>query len=851
MADFEGWLRLSEHLTTQQRVQLKAELDVANGDNTTLVHQMDNGWSVRKLNHQGDFTTEGRLMDNCIGGYGPESGYHDVHSLRDENNLPYVSFQMRRRTTEDHGGYGAWSRSVGVGEQDTGKDVLTTTQVLGRNNEDPKDSYGVNLVKGLSGIAKAEGIPHVSWNRGPLKSPQDLDDFVDREENASPPNDVYLKVPVGLKSPEGGVNFKGEEHGSAAWRNIQVSEEPFEPQFGFHIFKTPFSDKRFDKEQSLGTRLNESVGGGGYKIRHAPGDPYKAVSEGLKPSQVNLVHEAQTPEHVYVKMRTEDYVIAKDSCDSCKGTGKEGADKYSRTPCTNCGGDGRGTSFAVASGRNSYRGDVEASPDLSDFEEQQVGEVNYRDMDHHVVKVPFREANFDFNAGSGKYAVSKDGPSYDSKDAELVHKAHVPRYLYVGVPSKERNNRYVYSEDGLEGHFLRNQDLAASPTRSNFVGAKGNDILRVDTSKLDEDHLAQHRQDYPGQRQRRYNQGRVDLWKLNTTKPIPYEAITNVNAAIDFADVSEQNKRKKPITPEPVDIHNPKLIVKWPSPPDPEFVSFQTGLTGRPISAIKTLEAGHLSKDVGTGVANLERTGGDASAKVKYDRDVLTEITPTLSEIRSSGGRIERDGINSRFDYEHFPKNRFFKLNQDLEPGHGAMLGLNLAPHIEEKRQQGGSVIPDEGYVHVPRFLRGNEDLYSEKGIDLSKIQKEGRGGERSAIKGLGTIYDKPIEGGPGDMESGEDPHEMDVWAVDLNKVQHATYNPRQRPYTYYAQDKPSLDAYNIPTDDDGKQVVPWEAITKLHRKPEEPTAPSIRRFFNTANAHRAITGWKHLTLIK
>lgn len=897
MAEYDGWIIVADHLTTQQRVALKAELDAQNENHVTVEHQLDDGWSIKKLRRRGDFATEGKLMDNCVGGYGPQSGYHDIYSLRDENDLPYVTFQMRRRTAHDWNTYDAWSRHE-VGDEadhrlDTGKDVLSTTQVLGRNNENPKEAYGLHLVKALSGIAKAEGIPNISWNRGEFKTPAHYDAFVKDAEEGGKPQDLYMKVPVGAKTDEGGVAFNRN-----SVKNIEVSEHEFEPQFGYHVFKTPFSEKRFERAEELQTRLQnfklpsdektaQVANVGKWKVRMKPGT-YEPIIEGLKPSQVTMVHQAQTPTHMYVKTSSENWAAAKDACGGgCQGTGYTDPDNHYGERCATCDGSGHGGSefsFRKATGdsRYSYRTSAHATADLSDFHDDN---GQYKDADNVVFKVPFDEQHFQFDPDTGKYGVTMKSPNYKQDDVEMIHKRHLPSHVYVAVPSSERNNRYVYSEQGLEPTFMRNGDAAGVPDRSNFVGAKNNDIIRVDTSKLDDDHLLRHRMDNGSQAQRRRNYygDRTDFWNLNPRKPIPYEAITDEGGNIDFADKSETNKRKKPVEPKPTDIHDQKLTVKWPEHENPSHVYFTTNVEGRTLDAVKHIEKGNLPKEVGVGGLNDpgDYSRADVRAKVKFDPDLMTDVSPTLKEIRDNGGHINRDGVNRRYDWEKFPNDqqRAYTLNRDIKQGDPNLESVNFSANVKPPEGQ-QSVIPDEAFLHVPRRLRGNEELYSDKGIDVSKITSEHRGTHR-VIEDMSKLWQKPIEGDVDTVNSGENPHESDVWAVDLSKMGHARFEPSGTPYNYYNRDRQNAGhAYDVlgqapnctqcngtgkvnweenGTHNEGvcgtcegsghageANMIPWDAIKRLHRKPAEPTAPAIRKFFNVAH----VSGWRYLTLL-
>lgn len=61
------------------------------GDSSSIVHDFGDGWTIRKLETDGDHQYEGALMRNCIKGYHPGSG---IHSLRDADNIPHCSFTL-------------------------------------------------------------------------------------------------------------------------------------------------------------------------------------------------------------------------------------------------------------------------------------------------------------------------------------------------------------------------------------------------------------------------------------------------------------------------------------------------------------------------------------------------------------------------------------------------------------------------------------------------------------------------------------------------------------------------------------------------------------------------------------
>jgi len=943
---YGGWKIVSEHLSNQQRLQVKSEHAAANGDHTTVEHQMENGWSIKKLGKKSDFELEGKLMDHCVGGYGPERGYHDVYSLRDPDDLPMTTFQMRRRSEDDSSRF--WNHGATSADTDhsldTGNALLATTNVLGRNDEQPKEDYARHLVRGLSEIAKKEGIAKVSWGSGgPHKTPEQLDDFLKKDTEGTP-QDVYLKVPQGMKAEDGGVDFTGGEERSGKHNNIKVSTEEPEAQFGYHVFKTPFSEKRFEKEDDFSTRLNNpDKASGGYRIKSKPGSRYNDTpnTTGLNKNQSTLIHEAKTPDTVYLKMLPADWDKASHACGTCGATGQVTTDTGSRRTCGSCEGSGRGDSFSLKGIHNFRYGGVQTTVEPTvkkDAEEP--------DYDNMEIKLPFSEKNFDFNPETGGYTAKKEDAWSEEDAAKIkVHSDRIlPAKLYLGVPSKERQNKYVYSEEGVQPVFLRNKRVTASPDRQHFVGSAGNDIIEVDTSKLPKGALLNHSQrSTQSEKSDPWGSRKTHMWEMNPRVAIPYEAITKPGAshtiedkatlkqhlidehdtvapsnrqadiaahhdalhadwennpqgehgplptAINVSDQSEQNKRKPFVAPVPGMGGIGPLTVHHEADPPVESVQFQTRLNGKTVEGIKSLEAGNIPQSIGVGIPATEGDisyGNDVKVKVKNSPEHVEEVTPTIKQIREGAGQVQaggEDGVHLGFGHETFPSNRFFKLKQDLPAGHPAVQSFEHSGD-EEARQPGHSIIPDTVYVHVPRRRRGNTDLYGENGIDLNHVTEDGNRNNRYP-QDLKTGWSHPLEGERNALRTGEDPSEFDVWAVDPHKMPKAHVELGGNPYQYSAAGHDTKHVgvtlpegattktcgacggdgkvyLNGDTTQDshacsncngtGKQgtkasFIPWDAVKNLHRKPEEPTAPAIRKFFNTAS----VAGYKHIFVVR
>lgn len=76
-----------------------------------VVHQFDNGWTMRKLRNAREAQIEGDEMNHCVGSYGKgiESGENHIYSLRDPDNHPHATVQLNKDhpdATSIHQAYG-------------------------------------------------------------------------------------------------------------------------------------------------------------------------------------------------------------------------------------------------------------------------------------------------------------------------------------------------------------------------------------------------------------------------------------------------------------------------------------------------------------------------------------------------------------------------------------------------------------------------------------------------------------------------------------------------------------------------------------------------------------------------
>jgi hypothetical protein len=103
-----------------------------------VIHQFDNGWSVRQLMNADEATDEGKRMDNCVGDYGDElwdphptrgSTGTIIYSLRDPKNKPHVT----------------WEYSPENWEGNQPKGPFTLNSIYGKGNSAPKPAYKAAL----------------------------------------------------------------------------------------------------------------------------------------------------------------------------------------------------------------------------------------------------------------------------------------------------------------------------------------------------------------------------------------------------------------------------------------------------------------------------------------------------------------------------------------------------------------------------------------------------------------------------------------------------------------------------------------------------------------------------------
>ncbi len=139
-----GWREAG--MTRKKLLEYKDQLDDRLGKPTDeVVHQFDDGWTIRKPLREGDLAHAGCLMGNCMKNLTMESGYADtpinepsIHTLNDPEGLPHVM----------------WNYTPGYAVEDT----------EGRHGAPVKDAYKPYLTEwgkqeGINGFYEIDGQP--------------------------------------------------------------------------------------------------------------------------------------------------------------------------------------------------------------------------------------------------------------------------------------------------------------------------------------------------------------------------------------------------------------------------------------------------------------------------------------------------------------------------------------------------------------------------------------------------------------------------------------------------------------------------------------------------------------------
>ena len=275
----------------------------AHGDNTEVVHKYEDGSTIRKLNGQGDHDFESDMQGNCVRDHTSDN---NVHSLRDKDNVPILSFGLDTAPKE---GYcptceGSGERYEadpetgdrnyidchtcgGTGSSDGKPDgVIRLNSVLRKENETPHDNELLKLVDGLKNHYAStadkpcptcdshpsyQGTYHsVEIDGGKTRTFGEIEGAKEKAKQAEsllPKGDVYLKIPEGQFHVDDEATL--HDHGAGTLHPYgdssvhsydrgrpEVHEEDPGPSPGHYVVKTPYTPRRFKHDTGLSHFLN-------------------------------------------------------------------------------------------------------------------------------------------------------------------------------------------------------------------------------------------------------------------------------------------------------------------------------------------------------------------------------------------------------------------------------------------------------------------------------------------------------------------------------------------------------------------------------------------------------------------
>lgn len=328
MSDLFGWrfIRTAAD-TTAERLELKRSIENQNGPDTSeLVWAADEdspdfGLRIVRPRTREDYYYEGMLQNNCISGLQIDAynNYPVVYSVRDENNLPLVSYEARyvpltqwqsdpysreeffgHRESDNPDDHHLWK-----GPQD-GLGVLMTRQVCSVGNHVPGQAKLLSFLRANIEHMKQRGLSYMQYitaegehqpgtcqegcrtqereslQTNPLLSLDDLEGIV-ASENLKPANGakLYLQAPVYSIDKDGEIDankHRGDlsilPYGDLFKKKAQAEEgdlaniEGREVRIprGYMVVPTQFNERNITRSDSVHEMLLGRGGGGGLSI---------------------------------------------------------------------------------------------------------------------------------------------------------------------------------------------------------------------------------------------------------------------------------------------------------------------------------------------------------------------------------------------------------------------------------------------------------------------------------------------------------------------------------------------------------------------------------------------------------
>lgn len=329
MSDFLGWrfFRFAAD-TTAERLDQKREIEGKNGPDTSELiwaadeNSPDFGLRIVRPRTREDYYYEGMLQNNCISGLQIDAynNYPVVYSVRDENNLPLVSYEARyvpltkwqadpyerdsffqhreHENAEDH--------HVWKGPQD-GLGVLMTRQVCSVGNHVPGEDKLMKFIKANIEHMKQRGLSYMQYITAegehqpgtcqegcptqereslvtnPLLSLADLEAIVDsKDRKPAAGAKLYLQAPFYAVDKNGEID--ADKHrgdlsilpiGEAFRKKAQAEDEgevvniegrEVRVPRDYMVVPVPFSERTIRQGDKIHDMLLSRNGGGGMSI---------------------------------------------------------------------------------------------------------------------------------------------------------------------------------------------------------------------------------------------------------------------------------------------------------------------------------------------------------------------------------------------------------------------------------------------------------------------------------------------------------------------------------------------------------------------------------------------------------
>tara|TARA_R100000951_G_scaffold111396_2_gene110374 strand:- start:30400 stop:31857 length:1458 start_codon:yes stop_codon:yes gene_type:complete len=167
----------------------KREMAAEDAANLRKWMEWPDGFSIMELQGDACLSREGKLMGHCVGGGGYEGGATTILSLRDKNNNPHVTFELRAGEPDSDGGDEGWGEDeYGYDEPRGDANDIYIVQVQGKGNEPPHKKYHKYVVDFIKKYPDYSVEEDITWTGG-----IDIDDMGTYVFPGSPEYDRYKK----------------------------------------------------------------------------------------------------------------------------------------------------------------------------------------------------------------------------------------------------------------------------------------------------------------------------------------------------------------------------------------------------------------------------------------------------------------------------------------------------------------------------------------------------------------------------------------------------------------------------------------------------------------------------------